>query len=112
MKLAQLVDPMDPGNWVYGKLMDQVDNGCYVEGHWGWRGVHHLIEQFGDPEPEEAEVLAKFDSGEGSEEVTEQVYEWADKIENDLNDALPDEQVAHWVDGEFFIDYRKDLADE
>ena len=87
------------------------DPGCYVEGGWGWKGSLHLIEQFADwdtLDDDETDTLARheandYDDSDRMLEDSEWVTELADEVERLLNETLPENRIAGWHDGEFFI---------
>lgn len=87
-----------------GKIL-QVENGCYVDGHWGRFGIGHMADQMagmGVPVSDEELTLAHSAEDE-DDECFEQRYDLAQELEDRLNSMLPDGQLAHWHDGEFFV---------
>ena len=80
--------------------------GCYIDGHWGWRGISRLAELFPTfALAAERDALREYASDEcdQTDDDIEYAIAAADVIEQRLNDALPDGIVAHWFDGEFFL---------
>ena len=79
------------------------DPGCYVQGGWGWKGSGHLIEQFCVGE-EELTLAHDYMNGNMDQDGdVDFIYDVATEVENALNDVLPDDRIASWRDGEFFI---------
>ena len=79
-----------------------IENGCYVEGGWGWKGSAHLIDQFSDNDTY-LRLARAYQRGWTIANLPEAIAEIADEVVDELNDALPDGQYAQWHDGEFFI---------
>lgn len=73
------------------------DAGCWVDGHWGWRGsmrVVSIAHDFGW----QAYTAAPLD------EEDEFIYEIADEAEQWMNDEVAPEGYSFgWHDGEWFL---------
>jgi hypothetical protein len=77
--------------------------GCYVESGRGHYGTAHLIQQFSD-NPTALRLVHAYNRGyDVGGQLFEYLVDIADQIEQELNDALPDNLVAMWTDGEFHI---------
>ena len=83
-----------------------IEPGCYVDGHWGWRGVIHQVLQFEGVvfHLSEADwsVIDRYDSVCDMADA-EAMIALADEAEEMLNNALRPGLIAHWHDGEFFV---------
>lgn len=88
------------------ELTDAPNHGCYVDGHWGWRAIGHMVEQFSGVayvlDDEDEALLGAFMAGDDATNLDAMTW-LADECERLLNDALPAGTVAHWHDGEFFL---------
>ena len=81
-----------------------IEPGCYVDGHWGWHGIAHMVDQFPDfATVSERRLVRAYDRGWSVGSLCEVVHEIADAIEHRISAALPDGMIAHWDGGEFFI---------
>lgn len=77
-----------------------VPTGCYVDSHWGWRGLARMVEIAGDLVGFTSDVpIATDPDGFDIDHATFT----ADDAERALNDATPEGFVWHWHDGEFFL---------
>ena len=81
--------------------------GCYVDGTWGHYAAARMIDVA-------YELGARWDTFhddryladrylQGKTDELELILEAADAAEDALNSYLPDDMVAHWHDGEFFV---------
>ena len=76
-----------------------VETGCYVDGHWGWRGLGHMIDQASGIL--DAELARPTDDADGFD--PDYAAGCADEAEDALNAVTPDGFLWHWRDGEFFL---------
>lgn len=85
------------------------DAGCWVDGHWGWRGIGRVAEiAVGCGWPitaEDAETLAQYMSDDPcADDCAQAMHEIADDAEDWLTDNVaPDGYSFGWHDGEFFL---------
>lgn len=80
------------------------DAGCWVDGHWGWRGSYRLIQlahEFGWQEYTAAPIDPDHAlSGDGEEFI----HDIADEAEAWMNNNVaPDGHSFGWFDGEWFL---------
>lgn len=87
--------------------------GCYVDGHWGWRGAIRQVQQFAgvayELDDDDRAVIERYSEVCDMADA-EAMVDLADLAETMLNNALRPGLVAHWCDGEFFVS--DDWADE
>lgn len=77
--------------------------GCYIDGHWGWRGTARTLEiaeDLGYPRSEGDRAML---ADEDSESYMDDAVFLADKAEAWLNDHTAEGFVWYWHDGEFFL---------
>ena len=81
------------------------ETGCYVDGHWGWRAMGHMVRQFVDVlftlDEDELIIVDEYMSGEYDDPET--MRNLADEAEAVINQAIASDLTAGWYDGEFFI---------
>jgi hypothetical protein len=72
------------------------DSGCWIDGHWGWRGSARLIEL--------AKEFGWSDWTSDLREDDEFIHEVADIAEQWMNNSVaPDGHSFGWFDGEWFL---------
>lgn len=83
-----------------------IEPGCYVDGHWGWRGAIHLLEQFDgiayELDDDDRALIERYGAACDMADA-EAMVDLTDQAEEMLNNALRLGLVAHWHDGEFFV---------
>lgn len=83
-----------------------VTPGCYVDGHWGWRGVIHQVQLFEgvayELDDDDHALIDRYGADCDMDDADAMVA-LADEAEEMLNNALRPGLVAHWHDGEFFV---------
>lgn len=83
------------------------ENGCYVDGHWGIYAPCRMVEAFSgvvyELSTEEHLLIVACSSPVDDDADLDALISLADEAEQLVNRALPDNRVAHWHDGEFFI---------
>lgn len=85
--------------------------GCYVDGHWGWRGTARAISTAHElgyvMTQDDHDLVARWVNDEtmtdDDDSLTDAVLAIADESETWLNDHTADGFVWHWHDGEFFL---------
>lgn len=96
--------------------MNIPQTGCYIDGSWGQYATARMIamayKTFGarwgmelQDERAAEQVLASMapSGADASTEAWDLVFWAADKVEQAIEDNLPDHLHAEWVDGEFYI---------
>ena len=78
----------------------ECETGCYVDGHWGWRGIGHMIDQARVMLPG-VELERPVDDADGFD--PDYAVECSDTAEEALNAVTPEGFMWHWHDGEFFL---------
>lgn len=83
------------------------DAGCWIDGHWGWRGSHRLIQlahEFGWPRGEAEDAIREDD--EFVHEIADEAEEWMN------NNVAPANHSFGWFDGEWFLWSHETWEDE
>lgn len=88
-----------------------LEPGCYVDGHWGWRAVAQFVETFDGVlytlDDDERQIVADYlADGSGERYVEDNIDLMMDlcyECECVANQALASHLQADWHDGEFFI---------
>lgn len=80
--------------------------GCYVDGHWGWRGVIHQVQRFEgvayELDDDDRALMDRYGAVCDMDDA-EAMVALTDEAEEMLNNALRPGLIAHWYDGEFFV---------
>ncbi|MFI0433749.1 MAG: hypothetical protein ACH36H_11490 [Candidatus Nanopelagicales bacterium] len=83
-----------------------IEPGCYVDGHWGWRGIIHQVQQFEgvvyELDDDDVNVIDRFVAYELDDDG-EAMISLADKAEEMLRNALRPGLTTEWHDGEFYV---------
>lgn len=87
------------------------ETGCYVDGHWGWRGTAQAIRVARElgftMSQEDHDLVAQWVNDDTMADddgtATEAIWAIADESEDWLNDHTEEGFVWHWHDGEFFL---------
>lgn len=107
---------------------ERVDTGCWIDGHWGWRGslrVIEIAEGFGFDQKITADDRKAIEAFENNDEVFfpensagADPAEWvighgglADDAEAFLNRLTPEGWSFGWFEGEFFLWSQADWED-
>lgn len=91
-----------------------LEPGCYVDGHWGWRGIIHQVRQFEgvayELDDADIEIIDRFAANE--DDAVDAMIGLSDEAEEMLRNALVPGLTAEWHDGEFFIGPEEEEDDQ